>query len=357
MSEAKSIFMNAYLKKLRRPELDGGYNPDQAFGANMVHGSESLNPNAIRDATNAQYGGMKNALYQGPSYSIPGQGSIQNVPFLGMNQKGQANTANQGIAAPMIKTAGAVAPKIISPWLADKIREWRSSMDEATKESLLKIMSQKGSTYDQIGSMAFTSPSTESGLGGFEKLSEGFGSSVSSPSDYLSGGSAAATGAGASEAIDAGSGAASGASGAMPFIGAGLKIGTDAATGKLQRKPGSSVGAAAGGAIGATAGTAIFPGVGTVIGGIAGSMIGDKIGTLTDEGISFKSLSEAASPPKMDTNPMSFLKMFGGGGGSAPQLSSMKMGMDSDTTGAVSTAETERILEDLLYKDWGYGGY
>src|SRR4030042_6444527 len=120
MSEAMSIFMNSYLKKkMRRPEMGEGFSPDQAFGANMVHGSESLNPSAIRDTTNAQFGSMKSPLQQGQAVNIPGTGSVQNMPILGGNQ-------NTPFASMMNKNttdmAGTVTPNVVAPWLTEKLK-------------------------------------------------------------------------------------------------------------------------------------------------------------------------------------------------------------------------------------------
>jgi hypothetical protein len=168
----------------------------------------------------------------------------------------------------------------------------------------------------------------QGGTTGMENLLEGGGGAAEA---YLDGGTA-----GLESAAESGMDAAGGVSSAMPFIGAGAKIGMGAATGKLQKEPGSTVGSAAGGAIGATAGTAIFPGVGTVIGGLIGSMIGDKVGTFVDKGFNMETIGNAIKPP--DTDPTKMLSgLFGGGKQAAPPLEMPKINMETSTpVGGVS---------------------
>jgi hypothetical protein len=73
MSQAYNTFMDSYFRSggLKRPELFN-FSPDQAFGANMVHGSERQNPWANRNQDNAKYGnlgGNNNKVVQGPEFT------------------------------------------------------------------------------------------------------------------------------------------------------------------------------------------------------------------------------------------------------------------------------------------------
>ena len=176
MSEAANIFMNSYLKKMRRPEMGGGFTPDEAFGANLVHGSESLNPDALRDRTNAQYGSMKSPLQQGGS--IAGVSNIQNVPFMGGNQ---STAFAKSMSSVPMQTAGVVAPNVLSPWLADKLKDlvrdkptevFADTMKQTPTDPMTLFNPPK---YDVAG-----------GMGGYEKVGENFASDVAKPSEALS---------------------------------------------------------------------------------------------------------------------------------------------------------------------------
>lgn len=57
-----SIFNNEFLKQFKRPELESayGFNPNSAFGANMVPRSNLFNPITLsRDISNAKHGLME----------------------------------------------------------------------------------------------------------------------------------------------------------------------------------------------------------------------------------------------------------------------------------------------------------
>jgi len=55
MPQAWDAFNNSFIRKLKRPEY-WGYNPNQAYGANMLFRSEETNPWAGRDQLNAKFG-------------------------------------------------------------------------------------------------------------------------------------------------------------------------------------------------------------------------------------------------------------------------------------------------------------
>lgn len=165
MSEATNIFMNSYLKKMRRPELSGGYSPDEAFGANLAHGSESINPNALRDKTNAQYGGMKSSLQQGPA------ALMQNV-------MGGGNTTNS-TPSPMMQTAGLVAPKFLSDWATEKLRSYLNKPTEAFAETMRQTPTDPMSLFEA------PKYDVAEGMGGYQKVGENFASGVPKPSSYV----------------------------------------------------------------------------------------------------------------------------------------------------------------------------
>lgn len=88
MSQAWDIFADNYIRNLKRPELFN-FNPDGAYGANLLHGSENTNPWAGRDQSNAKYGALGGktgqSIVQSSSTSqipsLPGL-NINNIPAL-----------------------------------------------------------------------------------------------------------------------------------------------------------------------------------------------------------------------------------------------------------------------------------
>jgi hypothetical protein len=89
------IFNNNYLGQLKRPEMQSasGFNPDTAFGANMVSGSSSMNPAPNRDATNAIYGQLGGSSSGGLTNTNPG---LQMDSFQKLLAGAQQNTGNEG---------------------------------------------------------------------------------------------------------------------------------------------------------------------------------------------------------------------------------------------------------------------
>src|SRR4030067_1028944 len=181
MSEATNIFMNSYLKKMRRPEMGGGFSPDDAFGANLVHGSESLNPNAIRDKTNAQYGNLKSPIQQGSSGNIPGVGSAQNIPFMGGSQNTPfMENMQRSVSTPM-ELAKTTAPNVLSPWLAEKLKDL---VRAKPSDMLAGTMSLPAETPTETMMSALREPSfgVDSNLGGYSRIGEDLVKAVPIPS-------------------------------------------------------------------------------------------------------------------------------------------------------------------------------
>ena len=112
MPQLWNDFNNSYLKnRLKRPEF-WNFEPDQAFGANMVHGSENINPWANRDASNAKFGvlGKPGQVFQGPPSGVPGAIPGLNI---GQNIGGQSSTFGQ-----LLGTAGGVGSNYMAGQLA-----------------------------------------------------------------------------------------------------------------------------------------------------------------------------------------------------------------------------------------------
>jgi hypothetical protein len=306
MESSKEIFYNSYLKKLKRPELQREYNPDESYGANTLFRSENTNPWAGRDQDNAKYGalggpsgykaqipgfslsqGSTSGGFGGSAYTLGdvqshGAGAV-NLPFI---QKQGGGSPLVGIAQPLVNVGAKYGANAIMDWM------------KGTPADALQETFDKGGGYEKLYD-AMTSKSTDALQSAVSGSEAGLESGVGAAAD-----------------------AAGSASAAIPVIGAGLKLGTGALTGKLQRKPGSTIGSAAGGAIGATVGS-VVPVIGTAIGGVAGSLIGDKIGTFADEGFNMRSISNALKPP--DLNPMNMIKGIFGIGDKVPLKSIEEM--------------------------------
>jgi len=165
-TSASEIFTNAYLKKMRRPEMGGRFNPDEAFGANLVHGSEMQNPSPTRNMTNALYGNMKTPMQGGSSINMGQPSSLLPTPNAGTD---------------MAKVLG---PNILSDWAGRKIRDMMDKPSGEFADSMKGVLGQENA-YDQIGSKMFAPSLTESGLGGIEKAGESFSNTIPNPSSFV----------------------------------------------------------------------------------------------------------------------------------------------------------------------------
>jgi hypothetical protein len=69
------IFQNNYLSQMKRPEFQSanGFNPNTAYGDNMVSGSSSINLTPGRDAANALYGQLGGSSTGGLTNTNPSQ--------------------------------------------------------------------------------------------------------------------------------------------------------------------------------------------------------------------------------------------------------------------------------------------
>lgn len=218
MSQALNLFTDSYLKRLKRPEMFN-YGPNQAFGANMVHGSEEQNPFAYRDQSNAKFGnlgGNTNKVIEGPQTFAGDQldPSLSGKTFTLPNQ-GSPNSIINDLSGMLMKSA--TAP-----------------------------LMQKGT--DAL-------------------------------SNWLTKGPSDAVGVAADRAFDAEAGI-EGAEGAVPGVGTALSLLKDLITKKLLTDTTESVGKAGGTLGGAALGSAIFPGVGTILGGMLGGIGGGTLGKL-----------------------------------------------------------------------------
>ena len=89
MTQAFNMFMDSYIKKLKRPEMFN-FSPDQSYGANLVPGSESQNPWAGRDKANAPYGALGGTQ---PLQQMLSQSGVSNTP--GMVSDNSGGTFNK----------------------------------------------------------------------------------------------------------------------------------------------------------------------------------------------------------------------------------------------------------------------
>ncbi len=252
MPNVWETFTDSYLKKLKRPELQGIFNPDQSYGANMLFRSEETNPWAGRDQSNAKFGPMGargGITTQAPTMSPQGAGSLLpqgwNLPMMPSPQQDTFHQLMGGIQGPV--------SAIGSKYGADAIMDW---MKSSPKEEAAKALMEAKDSAAMLKELLAGPYDAAAGVGPYGEAAEGMTEALGGASDV--------------------------AGGAAPFASAGLKLGIDALTGKLQKHPAGSVGSAAGGLAGAAAGTAVFPGVGTVLGGLLGSLFGSQGGNLLE---------------------------------------------------------------------------
>lgn len=275
MATAKEIFYNSYFKRLKRPEFQANrsgstneaFNPDNVYGANSVSRSESVNPWAGRNASNAKFGflggnnqgGGDQGLNQSEGLTVmnsilnknAAQPSMPSMPSTGP----QEPSALGVMATPIVGYGGELLGKSIADWIngPEKFSDL-SPMMQGYAEGVL----------DKGGVLP---PDSGTGMGGYDKL---FGKLMEPGEETL-----------ASEMLpiaETGVEAGTDVLGSLPYVGAGLKTVGDVMSGKMLRRPAESLGGTAGMLGGAAAGTAIFPGVGTVLGGLLGGSGGGLLG-------------------------------------------------------------------------------
>ena len=135
--EAFDIFADSYLKGLKRPEF-WNFNPDSAFGANMMKGSENQNPWANRDKDNAKYGifgGTANAAGKPPviTSSAPGMtGASQASPL----NPGMLTQPQPSTFAKLMGEGEGQGAKWLGGNIADNIKQLLSTDNPEVKASV-----------------------------------------------------------------------------------------------------------------------------------------------------------------------------------------------------------------------------
>jgi hypothetical protein len=274
MESSKEIFYNSYLKKLKRPELQREYNPDESYGANTLFRSEETNPWAGRDQSNAKFGALGGPSgYQGQPFKLS-QGSTSggvgggdytlgdilshgkagvNLPFIPSGEKSVFNT----LMEPVIGAGSKLG--------ANAIVNWMKPVDSFSKLSPM-MEGFAGRATDAIPFSPAGDALSEMG-GGYGKLADLL---TKESSDTLK-----------STIAGTGEGATTGAAeSSIPYAGAGLSLLGDTLSGKIIKDPLSSLGGAGGMLGGAALGSMLLPGIGTVLGGALGGGGGRLIGRL-----------------------------------------------------------------------------
>ncbi len=241
-SNVSDIFTNSYLRHLKQPRF-GNYEPDQAYGANMLPRSQNQNPNPVRNAQNAVVGAS-------------GGGGL--IPGINTGNMSAAGSTFQNLMAQSGTTAVNFGTKSLSNWAAPKLWDYLKSIGKPG-EAFMDTMKGSVGTNATLGAM--TKAPMFSELGGVEKLGQSLMENIPKPS----------------EAVGAVGDATSSTAGYMPVVGSIAKLGLKAGTGELQKHPWETGGEAAGTAIGAGVGS-IVPGVGTAIGAGLGGIIGKTAG-------------------------------------------------------------------------------
>lgn len=149
-SQIMDIFTNSYLKQLRRPELLNR-GPDDAYGANMLPGSESMNPWAGRDQANAKIGGQGRVV-MGPSGS-------------GLSPQGKTTSPFAALLAPATSPA--------SKWMATS--GWDKLKGIFGGEGVSNAPGYKELMENFTGQApSFNVPEGVSELGGYNRLAQEF---------------------------------------------------------------------------------------------------------------------------------------------------------------------------------------
>lgn len=97
-------FTENMIGQMKRPEMAAEGDRDSAYGANMAHGSNLLNPNPSRDAFNSLFGGTSDWVQKVAPTAALGAGSAA-IPMIGravgggLGQDIGGAAANTGMAA------------------------------------------------------------------------------------------------------------------------------------------------------------------------------------------------------------------------------------------------------------------
>jgi hypothetical protein len=176
MAEAWDIFADNYLKNLKRPEWFN-FKPDDAFGANMLHGSSNINPWAGRDQSNEKYGmlGGTQPITQTGAETMPGASAPPQIPgqFSSPSQQAFANLM-QGSVSNQLQGTG-------SKWLSNKLLDMFGSpigKDATTRKVLEEAMqsSATGGLSPAVSPIAEAAASPVTGA-----VAEGAKTAMSSP--------------------------------------------------------------------------------------------------------------------------------------------------------------------------------
>jgi len=194
MSQIKNLFMDSFLKSLKRPELYN-FDADESYGANLLHGSENQNPWANRNAENAKYGQLGGTQ---PIKAVYGQaqggGSFANMPGMTGSSPAQGtfNNLMAGARAPgqmlgseyLAKPAWEGIKRLFSPG-EGTIGETYKAIGKDFIADKLPL-----STAEQSLSDIITGANTPSAM---ERVGSDFLSNIPKPSEYVTPGTAEAS--------------------------------------------------------------------------------------------------------------------------------------------------------------------
>jgi len=240
MATAMEAFTDSYLRKLKRPELRGVYEPDQNYGANMLFRSNETNPWSGRDQSNSKFGFLggtagvnKNTLGgTTPTQTQAGTSTQASSIMPGLNMPSgwnipgmpsQQNSTFTSLMAPVAEGIGKYVTGNITDWM--KGPSTYGDLSPMMEGYAAKVLGGEGGKdiVDTLSSQFGKAPiaGTESGLGGFESL---LGNAVGeSTKDLSSGASGVLDGIG-----DMGPGVATAA---IPMLGRMFGLKGDAANG------------------------------------------------------------------------------------------------------------------------------
>lgn len=155
MPSAFDMFTDSYIRSMKRPELFN-FEPDQAYGANLLHGSEKQNPSPNRDQDNAKFGRLGSPttpIYQQENNIPPLTGFGDNSSMPGISTQ-----TSQG-SGPLSTLMGMGAGAGVSYGMSKGLDYLKDTFKNIMGES--KNLSDMGGGFSKIAEQMTGAPSAD----------------------------------------------------------------------------------------------------------------------------------------------------------------------------------------------------
>ncbi len=183
MANVWETFTDSYLKKLKRPELQGIFNPDQSYGANMLFRSEETNPWAGRDQSNAKFGPMgasSGVKAQAPTLNPQGARDLLpqgwNLPMMPSPQQDTFHQLMGGIQGPVANIGGRIGANAIMDWMKSSPQGDAAEAIMSARDSARMAQELSNPSYDAAA-----------GVGPYGEAAEGMTEVAGGTTDVASG--------------------------------------------------------------------------------------------------------------------------------------------------------------------------